>query len=397
VNKEGKLTVGIDATNLRGGGGVTHLVELLGALDTKIHRFNCIVVWGGDTTLGKIAERTWLIKKNLSMLNKGLLFRTFWQIFFLSRAAKKEGCDILFVPGGSYMGTFHPVVTMSQNLLPFESVEMRRYGFTFFTLKLLLLRLIQAHSFRRSDGVIFLTKYARDSVLKCIGKVSGVRCIVPHGLNSRFSRAPRPQFAMAKYNASNPYQVLYVSSVDLYKHQWHVVEAVSILREKGLPIILNMIGPGYGPAIKRLNEAKCRFDPDGLWALYHGAVPFDSLHNWYERADMSLFASSCENMPNILLEAMGSGLPVACSSKGPMPEILGSAGVYFDPERPANIAGAILRLAESPKLREKLAGLSFECSQRYTWENCALSTFHFLSNVASIQRANSNSRMRDLA
>ena len=28
-------------------------------------------------------------------------------------------CDVLFVPGGAYAGAFHPVVTMSQNLLPF--------------------------------------------------------------------------------------------------------------------------------------------------------------------------------------------------------------------------------------------------------------------------------------
>ena len=35
--------------------------------------------------------------------------------------------------------------------------------------------------------------------------------------------------------------------------------------------------------------------------------------NYYHDADAFLFASSCENMPNILLEAMISGLPIISS------------------------------------------------------------------------------------
>jgi glycosyltransferase involved in cell wall biosynthesis len=46
-------------------------------------------------------------------------------------------------------------------------------------------------------------------------------------------------------------------------------------------------------------------------------------------------------MPNILLEAMAAGLPIACSNRGPMPEVLGTAGLYFNPENPAEIACAI--------------------------------------------------------
>ena len=68
------------------------------------------------------------------------MIRTIWQIFKLSAEVKKEGCSILFVPGGSYAGTYLPVVTMSQNLLPFEINELKRFGFSFMTLKLLMLR-----------------------------------------------------------------------------------------------------------------------------------------------------------------------------------------------------------------------------------------------------------------
>ena len=212
------FTLGIDATNIRSGGGVTHLVELLRAAQPKLHGIDRIVVWAGTTTLAALEERPWMTKCKPPSLDKGLLRRTLWQRYRLSNAAHDEGCDVLFVPGGSYAGNFHPVVTMSQNLLPFEIHELLRYGWTFLTLKLLLLRLTQSRSFHKADGVIFLTKYAHDVVLKVIGKLSGQTCIVPHGVNSRFKRVPKLQRAIADYNDIHPYRLLYVSIVDQYKH-----------------------------------------------------------------------------------------------------------------------------------------------------------------------------------
>jgi glycosyltransferase involved in cell wall biosynthesis len=377
------ITVGIDATNLRGGGGVTHLVEFLRAAQPELYGVQRVVVWGGRLTLMAIDEKPWLSKSNPSALDQGLLKRTFWQRFHLSRAAFKEGCDLIFVPGGSYAGSFQPVVVMSQNLLPFEMIEMRRYGITFFTLKLFLLRITQLHSFRKANGIIFLTKYALEVVLRLTGKLHGETCIVPHGLNARFSSPPKIQKAINNYDDKNPYRILYVSVVDQYKHQWNVVEAIAILRQQGKPVELHLIGSAYEPAMDRLNEVIARFDIDKHWVRYHGAIPFQELHHHYSNADLGLFASSCENMPNILLETMASGLPIACSNRGPMPEMLERAGLYFNPENPHEIAKAVCELIDSPQLRSQLAKLSYQISQKYSWQRCADETFLFLKKVAT--------------
>jgi glycosyltransferase involved in cell wall biosynthesis len=382
MSKVKSYTIGIDATNLRAGGGVTHLMELLRAAQPVEHGIEHIVVWGGKSTLKSLETQPWLSKRNPSALDKGLLLRTLWQRFRLSQAARDEGCDVLFVPGGSYAGNFHPVVTMSQNLLPFEMHELRRYGWTLFTLKLLLLRLIQSRSFRKSDGVIFLTEYARDIVLRVTSKLRGQICIVPHGLNPRFNKAPKLQHAIAEYDDAHPYRVLYVSIIDEYKHQWHVVEAVAALRKQGLPIVLDLVGPAYPAALKRLNQTIDRVDVERRWVHYHGAIPFNELHLRYAQADLGLFASSCENMPNILLETMASGLPIACSNRGPMPEVLGQAGVFFSPEQPEDIARALHELVELPQTRTELARASYERVQKYSWLRCADETFEFLARIA---------------
>jgi len=58
-----------------------------------------------------------------------------------------------------------------------------------------------------------------------------------------------------------------------------------------------------------------------------GVVPPNDLATLLAEFDLFIFASSCENMPNTLLEGMASDLPIACSNRGPMPEVLRDGGV----------------------------------------------------------------------
>jgi glycosyltransferase involved in cell wall biosynthesis len=381
---KGKLIIGIDATNLSGGGGLTHILELLKNTASANHGISKIVIWGSSQTLAKLPNIVWLKKVNPPALNKGLFVRTFWQRFMLSHAARASQCDVLFVPGGSYKGSFRPIVTMSQNLLPFERSELNRFDISLIWLKLNILRYTQSYSFRFADGVIFLTEYAKQTVLKVTGPLSGDTIVIAHGLSSRFRMRIKAQLPIGDYTESNPYRLLYVSSIYPYKHQWHLIEAVHILRTQGLPIKLDLIGPAFPATLPRLEAAIAKFDPEKVWVQYHGAIPYETLNNFYAQSDLGVFASSCENMPIILLEAMAAALPIACSNCGPMPEMLGDAGLYFDPEKPLEIAHSLRRYIDSPELRSEKAKASIARSQKYTWELCAEETFAFLAKVGRL-------------
>ena len=377
-----KLTIGIDATNLRSGGGVTHLVELLRAAHPSRLGVDRVVVWGGTQILAALEDRPWLEKRNPPELEHGLPLRVFWQRHRLSKAAYREECDVLFVPGGSYVGHFHPVVTMSQSLLPFTVAELRRYGCTLFTLKLLLLRWTQSRSFRRAEGVVFLTEYACDAVLNITGKLKGKARVIPHGVNPRFNHAPRVPCSLNEFSQSHPFRVLYVSTIDLYKHQWHVVEAIAALRGKGLHVVLDLVGPAYSPALNRLNATIDRLDARREWVKYHEILPYETLHEVYAAADVGVCASTCEAFGLMLLESMAAGLPIACSGQRPMQDLVGKAGIYFDPERPDDIARVLYELMASQELRKKLAQKSRSRARQYSWEICADKTFAFLVETA---------------
>ena len=377
------MIIGIDASNLRQGGGVTHLVEILSCANLHKHNISKVIIWGSEQTLGQIDEYPWLVKIMPKALNRDLIYRLMWQKFKLSHSAIDNKCDLIFAPGGSVSCSFRPIVTMSRNMLPFEWNEARRYGISWVTLRLLLLRWLQSKSFNSASGVIFLTNYAKKQVTKVTGSLPGLTTVIPHGFNSRFCARPKEQSNISEYSLDKPFQILYVSIVDQYKHQWCVVEAVARLRKEGYPVVLNLVGPSYPPAQKLLKKSINKFDVNHGWVKCHGEIPYLELHNIYKGAQLGVFASSCENMPNILLETMASGLPIACSNRGPMPEVLGDAGVYFDPEQPVDIYTAIKEMIDNPQLRLEKSQASFDRAQQYSWDVCAFETFSFLEQVVT--------------
>lgn len=153
--------------------------------------------------------------------------------------------------------------------------------------------------------------------MKVAGKISGITCIIPHGENPCFRIDPKLQHDIDVYDFSNPYCMLYVSFIDQYEYQWHVIDAVADLRKRSFSVVLDLVGPAYAPALKRLNRSVEAVDPKRDWVRYYGVIPFEKLHLYYLKADLGLFASSFENMPNILLETMVFGLPIAYSNRGP--------------------------------------------------------------------------------
>ena len=386
------MRLGIDASNIRSGGGITHLVELLGEFNPESYGFEDIVIWAGKATLDQFGDRPWLIKQYDPVMDKNYVLRALWQRTQLQKKADSLRCDLLFIPGGAFATKFRPIVTMSRNLLPFIWKELWRYGLSRITTRLILLRWTQSISFRKAEGIIFLTKYAKDTVEKVTGNLSGKTTTIPHGISNIYFAEPREQRSIHDYSEAEPYRILYVSGIEMYKHQWHVAEAIAQLRKKGFPVVLQLAGPSYPPALARLKETLSRIDSKGAFVRYSGNTSKSQLKELYNKADLNVFASSCENMPNILLEAMASGLPIACSSHGPMPEVLKDAGLYFDPENPVDIAATIQKMIESPELRSKLAGDSFRYSKTFSWQRCADETFSFLAAIARTQSGLSLSR-----
>ena len=78
---------------------------------------------------------------------------------------------------------------------------------------------------------------------------------------------------------------------------------------------------------------------------------------------------------------MAAGLPIASSDRGPMPEVLKDAGLYFNPESVTSIKNCLQHMIENPDLMQSLGSKAKKYSEDYSWEKCADETFAFLSSV----------------
>ena len=373
---------GIDAANLRAGGGLTMLHALINNTKTSDLGFKKIYLWGGRETLDSVSDQDWLIKKNHSMLNKNFIFRIIWQIFILPKAARELDCNVLFIPGGSYFGSFRPIVSMSTNLLPFEIREIKRFGFSINTLRLLLLRFTQSHTFRHSDGLIFLSSYAKEKILSIVKNVKCQTKIIPFGVSSL--QPINNGLAVAPLD-STPVRLIYVSFIGPYKHQINVVHAVHKLREQKYNVTIDLVGPNTNKKYSnRLIKLISNLDPQRQWVNLAGELSSLELQKFTSDADIGVFASSCENLPNILLEMMSAGIPIACSSYGPMPEVLQNGGEYFDPENPESISKAIQLLIDDPDQASYYAENNKQRSREYSWEIFSKEVFKIMLETAKL-------------
>ena len=94
------------------------------------------------------------------------------------------------------------------------------------------------------------------------------------------------------------------------------------------------------------------------------------LANLYKYASVFVFPSLYEGFGIPPLEAMHYGCPVVVSNRSSIPEIVGDAGLYFDPENQEEIIEKCETLLSNSDLREKFISKGYLQEKKYSWEKC---------------------------
>ena len=374
------MRLGIDASNVGGGGGVTHLKELLQHFDSIKYQdeISSIILFASQTTLDSVDDFNGLKKITFPELNKGLLKRVIFQLTNYDKFIKEE-CDVLLSITGDYVGSFKPVVGMSRNMLLYEREiwkeikkpkEIIRFWLNFHK---------QKKSFKNSSGIIFISNYAKNFVSQQLNLKDKRIEVIHHGVSLRFKNNLKEHIAINQFSKENPFLFAYVSTVHVYKHQWNVIEAVNLLHQKGYPVKLQLVGGIiFEPAGKKMLDAIQRIDPNHDFIDYKGHMSYQEIDSIYKQANGLIFASTCENMPNTLLECMSAGVAIACSDKQPMPEFLKENGYYFNAYNIESIFNALEKLLKNPETNNTFAQKNLEEVEKFTWETTAKKTFDFL-------------------
>lgn len=81
-----------------------------------------------------------------------------------------------------------------------------------------------------------------------------------------------------------------------------------------------------------------------------------------------------------VLEAMRAGVPVVSSNGGALPEIVGNAGLLFDPTNVKQITENLKLVISNPKLRKSLIDRGHQRAKEFSWEKAARETCKILTN-----------------
>ena len=371
----------IDASSSGSGGGRRHLSEILNEFINPVYKINEIYIWGPKSILNVLPTSPIIIKKTSKLLNSGTLGFFIWQYFFRDSCFKKIDFDCIYSPFGNYTGKLKPYVTMSQNMLMFEQKERKKFGISFARFKLKFLYYTQKKSFTNSSGIIFLSNYAKKIISNLLKNKFESSIVINHGISDSFRKLPKTQYPISKYSTTNPFELLYVSNILPYKYHLNVINAVNQLASEGFPIKLTLIGENFFDKIgKNINKLAKEVNIENKIIDWHQNVSIDEVKDYYHLSDCFIFASTCENMPNILIEAMSSGLPIISSNSGPMKEFLKDSSIYFNPLSIIELKKSILMMINDVGLRKKLSRKAYELSFNYSWQKCSKKTILYLTD-----------------
>jgi glycosyltransferase involved in cell wall biosynthesis len=161
-----------------------------------------------------------------------------------------------------------------------------------------------------------------------------------------------------------------VGALEPRKNLPRLLKAFHILRENyRIPHLLALVGPegwnsnGIQEAIRELKLEQA--------VRVTGFVEDRVLNILYNRACVLVYPTLYEGFGLPPLEAMAAGCPVAVSDSSSIPEVVGDAGLYFDPEQPEEIASTVFRILDSPELRRRLVESGLQRAQEFAWQKSA--------------------------
>jgi glycosyltransferase involved in cell wall biosynthesis len=378
----GGPTIVINAISALLGGGQTYLVNLLRFLPPDFS--SRIYIMAPDTLLLPTNDERIVRISIPGFAIRSPYIRAFWERARMQKVLSSVGAGILFCPGGIIEGSVPSgcrAVMTFQNMIPFSPEQKKKYGLSKMRLRNWILGKEFRRSMARADLVICLSDYAKKVAESEINDRLKSVVTIPHGVSPVFRSGDSPVPAPPAWLPASGY-FLYVSTLDHYKAQVEVLRAFSLLKSvldvKEKLVFVGPEYPEYGARVRDVVKA-LRLENE---VLIHAAVPYRDMPAVYRNAALNIFASECENCPNVLIEALAAGRPVLSSNVPPMPEIAGTAAVYFDPKSPNDLAEKWHALLTDGRRMKEMAARAEERSRLYNWPETARRTWEAISELA---------------
>ena len=271
-----------------------------------------------------------------------------WEQFILPRMIRPG--EILWSPANAGpLAVVNQVLTI-HDLSPLEHPEWFKPAFS------LWYRLLWPLLVRRVKRILTLSEYVREKVIARFSLRAEQVVAVPGGVD-------RTRFCPSEISPGN--YVLFVGSLEPRKNLFGLLRAWELVKDKQPDFSLVIAGASgnvFQPVAWPSKTERVH------WIGY---VPEADLHTLYARAALFILPSFDEGFGLTLLEAMACGTPVAAANAGALPEVVGDAGLFFDPANWSEMATTIERALTDQPLRQILREKGLGRAEKFSWPNSA--------------------------
>ncbi len=241
-------------------------------------------------------------------------------------------------------------------------------------------------SLERSDRIIVISEFTRDELISLYPVAENKVTVIPGGIDDSF-REPITDDELLRIRYRFHLPEKYILTVGTWEPRknlvrllqtWHALRTND--RVGGYKLL--MVGMKGWLCGEIEQQFRSQAGQRGVMAI--GYVPRTALPAIYRGASAFVFPSLYEGQGLPPLEAMASGIPVAASRTGSLPEVLGDAALYFDPLDHRDMSGAIEALLTRKELADELREKGKRQSKDFTWVRAAEKTMEVYRNAAGL-------------
>ncbi|MDR0662944.1 MAG: glycosyltransferase family 4 protein [Spirochaetaceae bacterium] len=301
-----------------------------------------------------------------------------WHILRYPKFARGRGFDICFFPAA------HRRLPNKSPCLTIGTVhDMAAYWGTVRTREHLgaVLRVALPDSLRRLDRVIAVSSWVKQELID-VARVKESRIDVVHNGVDHDVYYPRPQKneslePVRPFTFRHPY-ILYAARLEHpIKNHTGLIRAFEIFKQRTkLPHRLVFAG-GDNKGVKTIKDFALA-SPQRSDIFFTGPFPSENLPELVAGADMAVIPSFYEGFGQGAIEAMASGVPVACARAASLPETANHAALYFDPYDSEDMADRMVSLATDEALYNRCREAGLERAKDFSWDRCAGQTLRIV-------------------
>jgi glycosyltransferase involved in cell wall biosynthesis len=211
---------------------------------------------------------------------------------------------------------------------------------------------------RRSTALAAISNYSREMATS-VGKLdpASIKTIHLHISQHSLRNAPRDESILSRLQLTAGKYVIYPANFWKHKNHEMLLTAFGLARRSGLGDDISLVCTGAPGERQQWLQRSARELGMGNHILFPGYLANAELLALVTNSAGVVFPSLYEGFGLPIIEAMATGVPVACSNVTSLPEVAGDAAILFDPRIPDQIAQAIISLAHDKELTARLVRL----------------------------------------